>query len=279
MTDVRVEREATTAPRPPGPEGGAHGRRRLLIAAIATSVVVVAAFVGIFVWAGDGEDVATEGPSTTEVTTAPTTAPPATAAPTTDPADPADPTTTVTPPPVDTSTAVFPFASSSVGYDDPVEVALAFARDYIGMTAPTAGEFMQGDARSGEVEVRAVAEGPVTTVFVRQLGSDGSWWVLGSAAPSVVIDRPDAGGLVSSPVTVTGRAQGFEGRMTLQVRQDGSTAWLGETIGTAGATGLEPFEEDVTFPTPAAQYGAIVAYGASGLGEMVEATVVRVRFS
>lgn len=244
MTDVRVEREAT------------RGRRRLLIAAIATSVVVVAALIGIFVWAGDGEDVATDP-------TDPTTEPP----------------TTVTPPPVDTSTAVFPFASSSASYDDPVEVALAFARDYIGMTAPTAGEFMQGDARSGEVEVRAVAEGPVTTVFVRQLGSDGSWWVLGSAGPSVVIDRPGAGGLVGSPVTVTGRAQGFEGRMTLQVRQDGSTASLGETFGTAGATGPEPFEEEVTFPAPAAQYGAIVAYGASGLGEMVEATVVRVRFS
>jgi hypothetical protein len=84
---------------------------------------------------------------------------------------------------------VIPDGSSEVRYDDPVEAARSFAVDFVGVTGPVVGEFMQGDARSGEVEVRPMANGP-TTAFVAQLGSDGTWWVVGSATANIVIDAP-----------------------------------------------------------------------------------------
>ena len=48
--------------------------------------------------------------------------------------------------PVDTSTAVWPAASSSTRYSDPVSAARGFATDYVGFTDPIVGEFQQGDA-------------------------------------------------------------------------------------------------------------------------------------
>ncbi len=42
-----------------------------------------------------------------------------------------------------------------------------FTEDLVGFTDPVYGEYQGGDSRSGEVEVRAAPDGPVTTVFVR----------------------------------------------------------------------------------------------------------------
>jgi hypothetical protein len=145
------------------------------------------------------------------------------------------------------------------------------------MSSPIVGDFMAGDSRSGEVEVRAMADGAVTTVFVRQLGADDSWWVLGSATAAMVVEQPSAGALVSSPATVSGQGRGFEGRIVVEVRQDGSAAPLGTAYGTAGSGGMAPFEVEVDFTAPTSEYGAIVAYGSNGLGEMLEASVLRVR--
>ena len=65
--------------------------------------------------------------------------------------------------------SVWPLADSSVTYDDPIDAATEFATELVGFTDPVVGEFQQGDSRSGEVEVRPSADGPVTTVMVRQL--------------------------------------------------------------------------------------------------------------
>src|SRR2546421_7783989 len=50
----------------------------------------------------------------------------------------------------DTSTAVWPYASSTVRYRDPVAAARGFAVDFAGFTKPLVGEFRAGDASSGE---------------------------------------------------------------------------------------------------------------------------------
>jgi hypothetical protein len=247
-----------------------------LMVALAVALGVIAVLVGVLVWPDDTDDVAT-GPSTTlapTTTAAPPTAEPATTAPTT-----ATTATTVAPAPTDTSTAVFPYASSDVRYDDPVDAARGFAVDFVGFTDPVVGGFMQGDARSGEVEVRPMANGPVTTVFVRQLGTDGTWWVLGSATANIAADDPAAGDAISSPVSVSGNALAYEGTVGVEVRQDGTARPLGTGVVTGGGDVLGPFSGEIGFSAPTEQHGAVVFLTRSEEdGRVWEVAVVRVSF-
>lgn len=270
-----------TAPPPPGRTAAAgrdssapsNGRPIGLIVALAVAIGVIAALIAVLVWpSDDAGDVVTE-PTTT---VAPTT----TATPTTEPSTTSPTTVTTAPAPVDTSTAVFPDGSSEVRYDDPVEAARAFAVDFVGFTDPVVGEFMQGDARSGEVEVRPMANGPATTAFVRQLGSDGTWWVLGSATANIVIDAPKAGGVIASPVAVSGSALAFEGTVDVEIRQDGARQPIGTDVVTGGGDIIRPFSGDIEFSIPTEPYGAVVFLTRSEQdGRVWEAGVVRVSFA
>ena len=118
--------------------------------------------------------------------------------------------------------SVWPLAGSSVTYDDPVDAATGFATDLVGFTDPVVGEFQQGDSRSGEVEVRPSADGPVTTVMVRQLTDDDSWVVLAAATANIVPSQPEAGDTITSPVQLEGESTAFEG--TVQVTVVGADA-------------------------------------------------------
>jgi hypothetical protein len=102
------------------------------------------------------------------------------------------PTTATTVPttPVDRSTVVWPFAGSSVRHTDPVEAARAFATTYLRFDAPVVGAFQRGDTRSGEVDVRPTRTGPVTTVIVRQMTADDTWFVLGAATANIEFHEP-----------------------------------------------------------------------------------------
>jgi hypothetical protein len=238
-------------------------------------VLVVLALVAMLVWQrGDGDETSsgtTAPPTTAAPTTVATTAPPTTAA----------PTTTVAPAPgVDTATAVYPFGPAGSGFDDPVALVSAFAQDWIGFTDPIVGEFMAGDSRSGEVEVRPLADGPVTMVFVRQLGPDNSWWVLGTATANITVDQPSTGATVSSPVTVSGNALAFEGNVAVEVRQDGSVEPIGSRTVTGGGDVMRPFQGQIQYSTPSQQYGALVFMTRSAMdGRVWEAAVLRVQFS
>jgi len=68
---------------------------------------------------------------------------------------------------------VWPTTASSTRYVTPRAAATGFATDYLHMVGPMVGAFQQGDSRSGEVPVQTGVSGPVTSVLVRQLGSDG----------------------------------------------------------------------------------------------------------
>jgi len=263
-TETTERRPESSTPKP--------NRPIWLMVALAVAVAIIAVLVAVLVWPDDADDVAT-GPSTTVApTTAAPTTEPSTAAPTT--------ATTVAPAPTDTSTAVFPDASTDVRYDDPVEAARGFAVDFVGFTDPVVGELMQGDARSGEVEVRPVANGPVTTVFVRQLGTDGTWWVLGSATANIAADAPGAGEAISSPVSVSGNALAFEGTVNVEIRQDGTDQLLGTGVVTGGGDILRPFSGEIEFTHPTAAYGAVVFLTRSEEdGRVWEAAVVRVSFA
>ena len=177
-------------------------------------------------------------------------------------------------------TAVWPFAGDTTRFTDPVDAARSFATTYLGFTDPVVGTFQQGDSRSGEVEVRADAKGPVTTVLVRQLTPDDSWWVLGAATPNLVLESPAPLAKIASPVTLSGRSTAFEGTVNVQVNQDGTLTPLKEDFVTGGANGqMGPFSKAVDFPTPTATGGAIVLRTLSAEnGHVWEASVVRVAF-
>ncbi len=237
------------------------------------------------------EATATPEPTTAgEATPGPTPTPQATPTPeatstpeptaTSEPTATAEATATPEPTPDPLTGAVWPWADSSVRYDDPVAATRAFAVDFIGFEDPVLSEFARGDSRSGEVDVRPDPGGPVTTVFVRQLGPDDSWWVIGAATQNIAVDEPDALSEIDDPVTVGGTALAFEGTVVVHVRADGEVEPLAESFVTGGGTEPGPFEGEIAWPNPGEGSGAVVFFTESAEdGSIREASVVRVHFA
>lgn len=230
--------------------------------------------VGVLLVAGCGksDDKATDttGSTTTTKATASTATTETTAS-----------TSTTAPDAESTDTAVWPFVSSSTRYTDPVEAATGFATTFLGFVDPIVGDFQQGDSRSGEVAVQPSASGPVTTVLVRQLGADDSWWVLGASTPNLQITTPDPLATVTSPLRVSGTGTAFEGTINVEVRADDQSKPVvaGPTMG--GSMGeMRPFTIGMTFlPAPVVSGGAIVVKTMSPKdGSIAEATVIRIHF-
>ncbi len=218
--------------------------------------------------------------TTASTTTGPTTtgAPTTTAASTTSGPATSAPTTTVASETY--ASAVWPWSSSSTRYDDPVEAARGFAEDFVGFTEPIIGEFQAGDSRSGEVEVRPEADGPVTVVFVRQLGPDDSWWVLGAATENILLDEPEALADIDTPLTISGQSLAFEGTVVVELRGDDRPRPLVEGFVTGGGTALAPFAGSFDFANPGEGSGALLLFTESARdGSITEASVLRVAFA
>ena len=187
-------------------------------------------------------------------------------------------TTTVTAPAG--NVVVWPPAGTTTPYSDPVVAATEFATKLAGFTNPIVGTFNQGDSRSGEVEVRSTSSGPVTTVFVRQVGTDSAWSVIGSATPNIVVSSPSALEVVSSPVKLAGTSTAFEATVNVTVHDRSGGAALGEGIVMGGSMGtMAPFSSTQAFTKPATAEGSIVFVTKSAKdGTVSEAGVVGVRF-
>jgi lipoprotein-anchoring transpeptidase ErfK/SrfK len=237
---------------------------------LAMVITVLLAALVVVLWQDDADEGA-----------APTTAPTVTSAPsvtTTEAPTTTASTTTRVVAPVDASTAVYPDAAGSLRFDDPSDAARGFAVDFLGFTDPQLGGYMAGDSRSGEIEVRPEAGGPVTTVFVRQLADD-TWWVLGSATEHITVEQPATGATITSPVAVSGEALAFEGHVIVEVRQDGTTGPIGTGTVTGGGGPGAPFEGEVGFTEPTADYGALVFLTRTARdGQVWQASTIRVRF-
>ena len=288
--------QAPTQRMPPSTPGGTP---RWLYGAVVAAVAAVAllAIVAIVLLAGDDNSTGTDTtaastvpPSTTAAPTTTTTATTASATSatiettttstvTTTASTTTSSTTSAPPTTVPAATpAVWPWADSSIRYQDPVEAALGFASDFVGFDDPIAGPFLAGDSRSGEVEIRAVETGPVTTVFVRQLGDDDTWWVLGSATENIVVDEPDALATIDDPLTVRGEGRALTGVIEVQIRADGRPTPLGtEIVIASGVDELLPFEASVAWSATDAERGAVVFITrTAGDAAINEASVVRV---
>ena len=272
---------ARTAGIEPGPDGLERiqeklmdaerdtNRNRLLLAlgSAAAAVAVVVAVIAL-----DDDDTRTIDTADT-TTTAPE---PSTTTSTSEPST----TTVVTPPTVDPGPAVFPDATSSRRFDDPVALAQAFATDLLGFRDPLVSDFMQGDSRSGEVAVRAFELGNPTTVLVRQL-EDDTWFVIGAVVESIRLDEPEQGATIASPQVLRGAAFAFEGTVDVRLFVDGVIEPIAKTFVTGRGDGeLGDFTGELAFDLPTgAQHGVLVLSEASAEdGATIAATVIRVHF-
>jgi hypothetical protein len=265
---------------------------------IAGAVALIAALVVALVLITTGDDDDTESSATTEATAttvvsdtteapattdgAATTQPPETtddtSSPTSEPPSTESPTTQAPPVPDEVSTAIWPWYPTDLRYGDPVEAAVGFATDFLGFVDPIASEFMAGDNRSGEVEIRSFESGPATVVFVRQLTADDSWWILGAASENITIDEPAALAEVTSPLTVSGTALAFEGTVDLQLRADGNGEPVLEGFVTgSGGPEAGPYSEMFEFTSPGETGGALVMRSLSAEdGSTLEASAMRI---
>lgn len=196
----------------------------------------------------------------------------------------------------DTSDAIWPFtsrdqvtayvANPGAGmFFDPEATALELARAYLGMPDPVRDGAVDRPADDrAVVRVRPKSASHAVTVVSLQRfgGAHGPWSVTGATTENIELDVPSGGAPVTSPVHVAGRSIAFEAVVHVEVRGDGQTFGqsLAATTVMGGGTEVAPFRGDVAFTTPATTGGAIVLYTDSAEdGSIVEATVVRVRFS
>jgi hypothetical protein len=227
--------------------------RRTLLAVLAAAAVV--AVVALVVLDDDGDDLATTPSTGVTTTTGPTTTT-------------SEPATTPTTPPgtisaAEAATVVWPDPGGALRYDEPMAAVAGFAEGLAGFDEPVYGEYQAGDSRSGEVEVRALATGPATTVFVRQL-SDDTWWILGAATPDIELDDPIAGQAIDTPLVLAGRGRAFEGTIQVSVYQRGVPQPLGGGFVTgSGGSDLGPFNDEVSWQNPGGGWGSVVLYTTS----------------
>ena len=176
-------------------------------------------------------------------------------------------------------------------FRDPVRTAREFAVRYLGFTTPDLadGGFQEGEPGAGEVPIGVQRNGQLlsaTTVVVRQLGPQGAtgpWTVIASANARIQVDGPDPLQRISSPVTVSGQADAFEGTVNVEVREDGMVD--GQSLGTGFVTAVGqggPFSGQITFRAPTKPGGAVVFQDRSGSGvgetDAFATSVVRVVF-
>ncbi len=177
--------------------------------------------------------------------------------------------------------ALWPSSTSATRYTSPRSAALAFATHVLTMTRPVAHRFERGDTRSGEVLLQSTARGPVTTVLVRQLTADNTWWVLGALGTDLEISEPAALSGTSSPMAVRGQSTSFEGVIDLALYRDGSAHAIATATVRGGSMGvMGPFSASLTYVTPTGTYGNLVVFSRSAKdGSVLEASALRLRLT
>jgi hypothetical protein len=155
-----------------------------------------------------------------------------------------------------------------------------------------AGPFRSTGARTGEVGFRhKFGEGrrllPQTgpyAVVVRLQRLPAGWWVLGVGGRSIQANSPTRLQRISSPLTVSGTADVYEGTVYVTVTQDrpGRDQVLGQGFVTGGGNAPGSFRGQIGFrqPTSTAPGWVIFSEDSSdGSGGLIQATAVRVQFT
>ena len=243
----------------PGEVDPSEARNRTMLLAVAgTLAVIVVVLLVLLVVRNDDDDLTTTDTSSTTTETTTTTTEGTTTSEATSTTTEA--TTTTTPGGItdeEAATVVWPDPGGSTSFTDPEAAARGFAEDVVGFTNPVHGAFQAGDSRSGEVEVRAQADGPVTTVAVRQM-SDDHWYVLTAVTEQIEVTLPSAGSAIDHPLLVEGRAQAFEGTVRVAVHARGGTEPLGEGFVTGSGSEMGPFSGEIAWENPGGGWGFVL---------------------
>lgn len=203
------------------------------------TLVASVAVVALLSACGDGEEATGGSTSTTTATTAP------------------ESTTTTAMAGLE-QPAIWPAAD--VVFATPEAVAEDFVTQVLGVP-PVLGDFQQGDARSGEMDVFSPGEGDAGTAVVRgrlllrQLGADDGWFVIGAVNENASITTPESAAEVpAGPLAVEGVARGFEANVVVTAFVAGDVAaQLDQVITMGGAFETpEPFSAtlDLTGAAP-----------------------------
>lgn len=167
--------------------------------------------------------------------------------------------------------AVWP--ADDVVFDTPEAAAEDFVSTALGVP-PTIGEFRQGDARSGEIEVYSSGDGGErgvarSVLLLRQVGPDDGWFVIGAASDNATIDAPETMEEVpAGRLAVEGVARGFEANVVVTAFIAGDAdARLDQEV-TMGGAFETPEPYSVTLDLSGASPGDVVTLlvrGGSGL--------------
>jgi len=216
---------------------------------VSTLVVLTACGGG----SSSSDDSTADGSTAGTVTEAPTTEP--TEPSTTESPDTTKPVTLEQP-------AIWPGASDV--FTTPESVVDDFVLSILGVP-PVVGEFMAGDARSGEIGVYSPGEGGAeilrSIILVRQLGQSNGWFIIGTLNDNAMVTSPVSGAEIDaddvSEVVVEGMAEGFEASLTVYAYIAGRTEILDQETTMGGNLGVPgPFQ--VTLDLSGAQPGDTV---------------------
>ncbi|PWK39430.1 Gmad2 immunoglobulin-like domain-containing protein [Actinoplanes xinjiangensis] len=141
------------------------------------------------------------------------------------------------------------------------------------------------DIRTRVGEGRSVS-GPLSRVLLGKTRT--SFTVLGVITDTIVVDRPAAAitlsdlAVVTSPLTISGRALAFEGNINIRVVQihNGTVRELAVGHVTGGGDVMRPFTGQIAFTTPSTDTGWVLASEPSAYnGAVTKVTAVRVAFT
>lgn len=188
-------------------------------------------------------------------------------------------TTTAAPLPALPDDALWPPPGSTTTFSSPDKAAFDFARRYLEMPNSQVGSPRISGAEA-TIDVAPNGGPSFTTVVTLRRVEVRGWIVVGCAAPKIEVSQPTAGATISSPLTVRGRAEAWEGNVIVEVRRDWSTTPIGSSFGTGSTFEQTPFEATVTFTRPTSTRGTVIVYEprVDDVPGPMAATVVRVRF-
>jgi Immunoglobulin-like domain of bacterial spore germination len=178
------------------------------------------------------------------------------------------------------------------GANAAVATARAFLARELGMTDLVALPVRSIDARTVEVGFRhkhgeggrLLPQNGPAAVTVRLYRLPAGWWVLGVHGRSIRADAPARLQRISSPLTVSGKAEVYEGTVYVKVTQDrpGRDLVLGQGFVTGGGGEPGAFRGQIPFRQPTSTAPGWVTYweeSAATGGGVLQASMVRVQFA
>ena len=234
-----------------------------IVLGVLTALALIAATVVVAYYATRGPS----SPVTPPTATAPPTTHPSTAAPTTQPST--------------TPSSLTPQESAEITAN-----ARSFVTEVVGMVDPVAGPVTLRDDGTAAVDFRAIAPngqpvgGAATTVVYARNGA--TWTGAGTVCDAIRVDAPSTGQMISTPLTVSGQADVYEGTVVVRilVPAGGKLIEEGRGVVTGGGFGVPaPFYGQITFRQPNGGPGWVVFYEEfPANGQVLRATVVNVSF-